>query len=488
MLFFQQSNYKTDKYYFSAFCGRYLLTYVLFAAAAVIVNLLDKKWGYFTAAAGAAVLLILSCTIKSKGKVKYTKRALRIFITALLSSFAATFFVPCLGIVLFPMLLPLATYILFPLELLINAYYTNKAKKRIASSGAVKIGITGSYAKTSVKNILCEMLSSQYRCIATPKSYNTPLGIASFVNSFFSKGKKNKNYNELDNYQFIIFELGAKREGDITKLCKMTLPQYGILTAIDECHMETFVTLDNVAKCKRELVSYLKPCDICVLSCDSSLSSQSGGIGVCRKIYAGLGGSDVYAKDLKLSCYASEFTLCLEGEEIPCQTPLLGRHSVSNICLCAALARQLHISAENIKKSISSLCPVPHRLSIINKGDLTIIDDSYNANLKGVDALVEVLLLFDKKRIVITQGVAESGQQSERINIEAGEKLSAAADIAYIIGGNWAALKIGLLKGGMKKENIYFCKSVEQAVGQMQKYLDSPAVAAFQNDLPDCFN
>ncbi len=488
LLFFQQSGYKCGKYYFSAFRGRYLAAYILISLTVLALNIFSQEWGYYAAAGGAAVLLIVSLTVKNKGKAKYTKRAARIFAAALLLAFIATFFLPCLAILLFPLLLPFASYALFPFELFINAYYIDKAKSRIASTQAVKIGITGSYGKTSVKNILCKMLSQQFNCIATPKSYNTPLGIASFVNSLYKNGKRSGKNEGLNQYQFVIFELGAKRKGDISTLCEMTLPRYGILTAIDGCHLETFLTLENVAQCKREMLLYLKPCDVCVLSADSPLAALSENVGTCRKIFAGLSGSDVFADNITLTSYGSNFTLHLEGEEITCYTPLLGSHSISNICLCAALAKSLGVTAQNIAKSIGELPSVPHRLSITNRGSLTIIDDSYNANLRGVEALAQVLNLFDKKRIVVTQGIAEGGKDSERVNVEAGKILSCACDAAYITGVNRAALKSGLLQGGMKEENICLCKNIKEAVDDMQKYFNNPAVVAFQNDLPDCFN
>ena len=108
------------------------------------------------------------------------------------------------------------------------------------------IGITGSYGKTSVKNILSTILSSKFKICPTPASYNTPLGLAKTILS---------NLREDD--EIFIAEMGAKQVGDITELCDMVCPEIGIITGIGNQHFLTFGNIDNIVKTKSELAEFV---------------------------------------------------------------------------------------------------------------------------------------------------------------------------------------------------------------------------------------
>ena len=102
------------------------------------------------------------------------------------------------------LLLILAIFCLRPIECFINNKYLKKATKKIDDVKAKKIAITGSFAKTSVKNFCAHVLSKKYLVKATPKSYNTPLGISKFINE-----------NDFNMTDFIIYEFGARHPNDI---------------------------------------------------------------------------------------------------------------------------------------------------------------------------------------------------------------------------------------------------------------------------------
>ena len=128
----------------------------------------------------------------------------------------------------------LANIIDLPLNKIEYLYYFNKAKKKLDDyNNLMVIGITGSYGKTSSKNILNDILASKYITRATPKNYNTPYGIMMTIN------------NDLDKFdETLIAEMGAYKEGDIKKICDFVHPKYGILTIIGDAHLESFGSKD----------------------------------------------------------------------------------------------------------------------------------------------------------------------------------------------------------------------------------------------------
>ena len=134
-----------------------------------------------------------------------------------------------------------------PIENVIICSYIKKAKIKLQSLPCKKIAITGSFGKTSTKNILFQILSQKYKVCATPKSYNTPMGICKTIL---------ENLTEKDD--FFIVEMGARHEGDIAFLCKLVGADYGILTPVGNCHIETFKTLENVEKTKFEICENVK--------------------------------------------------------------------------------------------------------------------------------------------------------------------------------------------------------------------------------------
>ena len=141
-------------------------------------------------------------------------------------------------------LLILMAAITIPLEALIKAFYMHLAKRELRRNpNLITVGIAGSYGKTSSKNILNEILCEQYYTLATPASFNTPMGITLTIR------------NELKNlHQVFIAELGADKVGDLSVLMKFVKPKYGILTSIGPEHLNTFKNIQNIIKEETKIV------------------------------------------------------------------------------------------------------------------------------------------------------------------------------------------------------------------------------------------
>ena len=148
------------------------------------------------------------------------------------------------AIALLPFIIAVSLLLIQPLDIIIKARRYKKARNILRIKKLIIIGITGSYGKTSVKEILSAVLSAKYKVLKTPENINTDIGIANFII---------ENKEALDNYDVFIIEMGAYRVGDIDRICDIVNPDYSILTGINESHIERFGSLENIIKGKFEL-------------------------------------------------------------------------------------------------------------------------------------------------------------------------------------------------------------------------------------------
>ena len=242
----------------------------------------------------------------------------------------------------------------------INQGFIDEAKRILrARSDLIRIGITGSYGKTSSKFILGTLLSRRFQTLVPPGSYNTPMGVVRMVREMLKPS-----------HQVMIAEMGARHESEIAELCNIVRPQYSLLTAIGRQHMETFGSFENIVKTKYEIMQALDENGVGFFPNDGGTCLELYRKFDGHKVLFGIGReeNDVWAEDIASDAQGSAFVLCNAGRRQPCRTRLLGRHNVMNILGCAAVAMQLGMDLEEIAQGIAQVEPVEHRLQLINPG------------------------------------------------------------------------------------------------------------------------
>ena len=389
-------------------------------------------------------------------------------------------------LMLFPLFLPvwvaLAGLIAWPIEKAISEMYFRDAQRILRNrKDLIRIGITGSWGKTSVKFILGTILSEKYNTLVTPSSFNTPMGVTRVIRSSLEPG-----------HRVFIAEMGARHVGDIKEMCRLVHPEIGILTSVGPQHLDTFKTLERVTKTKYELIDALPDNGRCFFPDDE---------GICLELYrktekpkflSGLNSQtdDVWAEDITVSPEGSRFILCTREFQIPCRTALLGELNIRNILLCASVALSLGLTGEQIARGISRLTPVEHRLQLIpSSGGITIIDDAFNSNIRGAEQAFQVLKEFPPQRIIITPGMVELGKLEYEMNREFGEKMAAGCDTAILVGKKRsAAIREGLAGSGFPEEKIRIAESLDEAVRIMHDIARSGDTVLFENDLPDNYS
>ncbi len=434
-----------------------------------------------------ATVFVVTCGRTGGNSVKYTGRVKRIIVlyTVLILAIGAgiacaSYFSPyCQTLVaLFAALSPfaamLACIMLTPFERLNNRKYINRAKKKLDDVKPIVIGITGSYGKTTAKNILCAMLEEDGSVLATPGSFNTPMGVCKTIN------------DSLGGEKYFIAELGARQIGDIKELCDIVNPSYGIITAVGDMHIETFKTRENVAKTKFELAESL-PADGCLILNGYNEDCAALKERACKCAVECVGGDErIYYDGMTVDKDGTSFDLVIGTERARVSTKLLGAHIPELVCSCAAVADRLGISADKILQGVQKLEPVEHRLCLVPSADpaITVIDDAYNSNPIGAKNALQVLSRFDGKKIIITPGFVELGALEKESNTELGKAVASVCDYAFLVGSRAADIKKGALAAGMNEGCINCFASRDDAVKALEQISGEKAIL-FENDLPD---
>ncbi len=376
---------------------------------------------------------------------------------------------------LLPLIVLLAHLILVPAENAIKRRYLNEAKEILEErKDLIRIGITGSYGKTSAKFILGTLLGEKYNVLVPPSSYNTPMGLTRVVREQLE-----------DEHEAFIAEMGARRLGEIKELCELVHPDIGILTAIGPQHLETFGDIANVTKTKFELIESL-PEDrgAAFFNADNEIvdslfdsAATAHKFRYDKELY-------VRAKDIQTGPEGVEFTLCRGSDERRVKTKLLGRHNVINITGAAAVAIYLGLTIDEAAAGIEKLQPVEHRLQLI-PGAVTVIDDAVNANPEGTKAALEVLSEFPGRKIVVTPGMVELGAEQDLHNEEFGKRLARVADIVILVGEKQTgAIKSGLEAENFDAERVHIVASLAAATETLSAMTKLGDVVLFENDLP----
>ncbi len=386
----------------------------------------------------------------------------------------------------FPLFLPLwvalCGLLAWPIEKGISELYFRDAQRILRQrKDLIRIGITGSWGKTSVKFILGTLLEEKYHTLVTPASFNTPMGVTRVIRSMLEPS-----------HRVFVAEMGARHVGDIRELCRLVHPRLGLLTSVGPQHLDTFKTVERVAGTKYELIDALPEDGQSFFADDDGLCFQLYERTRKGRMLCGLNPDrdDVWAEEIRSSREGTEFTLCTREARVPCCTRLLGELNIRNIVLCAGVALHLGLTPEQIARGIGKIQPVEHRLQLLETpGGPTIIDDAFNSNIRGAAQAFEVLKGFPKNRFVVTPGMVELGDQEAEMNRTFGEKMAPCCDTAILVGKKRSeAIRDGLLAGGFSRERIRVVASLEEATALLGTLVGPGDTILFENDLPDNYS
>ena len=424
-------------------------------------------------------------SIGNKNKLKFTNRLKRLIFVDFLYNFILFFTIFIYFnkiwqiILIFSIFFALSPFVVLgafvltkPIENLIKQRYIKRAKDKLSRMKCKKIAITGSYGKTTTKNILYQIMSQEFDICATPKSFNTPMGVCKTIL---------EKLKETDD--FFVVEMGARHIGDIDFLAKLVGVDFGIITPIGNCHLETFGGLAQIENAKNELCENTK--EAVVFNGKSESSRHLYEKYARKKFLVCQKGSFAYARKIRATPSGTKFEMVIDGCVFECSTKLLGTANVDNIVVAATMAYLLGESLLSIKIGIEKLKPIPHRLELI-KGFVNVIDDSYNSNESGFVEALKLLKMFGGQKIVVSPGLVELGKEQEKANFRMGQQVAKVADVFLIMNEtNKKVLADGARDGGMDKGRILFAKSRAEQQKILKSILKKGDVVLFENDFPD---
>ncbi len=379
-----------------------------------------------------------------------------------------------------PLLVPLSNLINKPVEKAVQNWYINDAKRILSECPTLhKVGITGSYGKTSMKFYLDELLNSQYNTLKTPESFNTPMGVTITIRRDLKP-----------THEYFICEMGARRVHEIKELCGIADPHDGIITSVGPQHLETFGSIDNVLNTKFELADHVKAKGGKIyLNGDNELIRKKAPEYPNAVLYGLNEGNHYRATDISVSDRGTEFTVTApDGETQRFSMKLLGEHNVQNVLGAIAYAHGTGISLDKLTLPVKRIAAVPHRLQLLDKGgNMTFIDDAYNSNPSGCRAALNVLGLFDACRILVTPGMVELGAKQEELNFEFGQEAAKACDHIVLVGkAQTVPIYNGIKDAGYDMDNVFVADSLGEALDHVRAYqTDKKKIVLLENDLPD---
>ena len=470
----------------------------LFIISSTVLLLLQDKNSIFSIINIAVLVLSIYYNLpkkKQKIKLKYTLRVIRMFAYEIALLFALCFIssnyfkvdlslaLAIINIISFIMCF-IANLIDYPINKLLKYLYIQDAKKILSQMpNLIVIGVTGSYGKTSIKNFLSKVLSSKYEVLATPKNYNTTLGVVKTIR---------ENLKPI--HQIFICEMGATNIGDIKEICDIVSPTLGVITAIGPQHLESFKSIDNVIKTKFELLdSVSKNNGTMFLNYNNEYISKKD-VKNAKVITYGINNEslDYNSNNLHSSPHGLTFSMKDKdtNEIIDFKTNLIGKHNVINLSCAIAVARYLNIPYSQIISKIREIKSIEHRLSLKTLGNITIIDDAYNSNPVSSKFALDTLGEFEGIKIAVTPGLIELGADEEKYNYELGEYMTKVCDYIYLVGQKHSKpIYDGIISKNFDKDKVFIVSSPEEAIGKIISLnLENHINVLLENDLPDNYN
>lgn len=286
----------------------------------------------------------------------------------------------------------------------------------------VKIAILGSYGKTTMKELLLTILSEGKKVKATPGNKNVAISHARW-------SKKLSGDEDV-----LLIEFGEAKPGDIAEFARNTSPNTAIITGLAPNHLDKYQNLEALREDLASIGNFVKDEKVYLNADAKSISDKF-------VFFSETGVGDVKISAVKVSIDGMKFTATLKsGETMSLTTDLVGRHLLGPLALCIHLALKLGLDKTQIKAGIAKTKPFEHRLQPRQLNGAWIIDDTYNGSLEGFRAGLRLLSeLPAERKIYVTPGLVDQGDQNEAVHREIGQLIAEAKPDKVVLFENSAS-------------------------------------------------
>lgn len=292
------------------------------------------------------------------------------------------------------------------------------------------VAVTGSNGKTSTKDMIASVLGSVMPVLKTEANFNNEIGLSQTLLRMESGHKA------------VVVEMGMRASGEIAGLAAVALPTVGVVTNVGETHIERLGSIENIAAAKAELVSAIDENGVVILNGDDERVRGMRGKTPAKAVLYGLQPDcDVRALQIEHNSAGVSF-LCEAGAvSFSVALPVPGIHNVYNALAAAATGLELGAPPEAIARGLAGYEPGKMRMNIKQYGEITVIDDTYNASPLSMAAAIEVLASTARGRKVAALGdMLELGEAGPKAHRQVGDQLAAAGVAAVVTVGELAAM------------------------------------------------
>jgi UDP-N-acetylmuramoyl-tripeptide--D-alanyl-D-alanine ligase len=265
------------------------------------------------------------------------------------------------------------------------------------------IAVTGSFGKTTTKELIAAVLSTQGRVHKTKANYNNEIGVPKTLLELGSQ------------HDYGVIEMAMRGLGEIAESTQIARPTIGVITNVGTAHIGRLGSLEAIARAKCELLAEMPPSSLAILNQDNPLlMNESSRVWPGRTVTYGLEGGDIQGELINPD------TLRVDGLDFP--LPLPGRHNALNYLAALAVAKSLKLDWMVLTEGISVDLPSGRARRYLLGGDVIVLDETYNAGLESMIAALKLLKDTPGKRHIAVLGtMKELGAQSPQIHRQVGE-------------------------------------------------------------------
>jgi UDP-N-acetylmuramoyl-tripeptide--D-alanyl-D-alanine ligase len=307
-----------------------------------------------------------------------------------------------------------------------------------AKHPGIKIAVAGSYGKTSMKELLATVLSEGKNVAATPANKNV-----SSSHGYFARKLTGKE-------DILIIEYGEGAPGDIARFAKITRPTHAVVTGLAPAHLDQYKTLEAAGEDIFSLKDNV-PHKQLYVNADSPASAPF--IKKSYQTFSNDGGLGWKVSGVKVGHEGTSFTITKGKQKLKLESRLVGYHQVGFLAFVAALALSLGLTKTQVQAGIKKTAPFEHRMQPYQLSGAWIVDDTYNGNLEGIRAGTSLLKdIAAKRKIYVTPGLVDQGDEKEPVHIVVGELIAAAMPDIVVLMRNSVTdfIEQGLKKAGYK--------------------------------------
>ena len=449
------------------------------ALAGAVGSFFVTAAGLGTAAAVALGPVGLSLRGRT-GALAWTRRlrtvaATTVVITAAVIAISGAFsLAPQLAVICaigLPLLIDVALVLLAPVERAAAHKYVTAATSTLERIDPIRVALTGSYGKTTIKGYVKHLVSGTRTVVASPASFNNTAGLSRAVNEHLA----------LDTEVFVA-EMGTYSPGEIASMVSWIRPSISVLSAIGPVHLERFGDLETIVKAKSEIFATSRTA---ILNIDAhGLAAEAdrlatSGIRVLRC------SAEYEQADVFVQRHSDGLEIRRGGEVLV--TGLDIDAAPTNLACAIATASVLGVRDDDIVARLPTVPVADHRRQVsTSPSGITVIDDTYNSNPAGAAAAVATLERLDAARkVVVTPGMVELGKRQRHENERFGEAAARVADDLVVVGHtNRDALVYGARE---QRARLVEVATREDAVAWVREHLQGGDAVLYENDLPDHF-